>query len=931
MANTTETPAGQPAGEGYQPAPDAPEEPEDLAGQPLPPVVADTPALRGYPGGPGLEIPGSGQAAGESHHLSTPSSWQDAQRVWRAAGVDWQRTVPGWETAEPGWDRVGPSRPGRLRASVRFRRPARLREASGLPQADRLRAGSSAGRFRVRRRVWQAVVAGLLLLALAVAAVLVSRGSGGKAAGSGPRYPAAQLAGAAFATDPTVAGRGIFQPVSGVAAWAGTIVAAGSETGEWIPRAQFFVSVDGGGHWRLAPVLAAGGAEPPPGHAPRLIAGGPPLPGGRGGWLALGSGATWTSRDGRSWLLAAGSGIGPLQSGDRVNALARTGSGFIAVGSAATGPVIWISPDGLSWQRLAGPGLRLATAPAGRVLGLTAVAAHGSDVIVQGVIARTGRYRHRGTGPRIWQSGDDGASWTPARLPAGAIDGVAATNSEFVLIRPIGPIRPSRPGAVAYTSTAGLTWSRAGTITAARSANLRVVAVGGSDQGVVVSGQVSGGATVAYTSPDGRSWHSVANLASPGGSLAGLTVTTGGTVVAAGATASRPEGQQPYLVLAGAHASAVSFARISGATGPALTIGGMATAARRLVAVGSANGFPAIWAATRGRWTRVSSAALTRPGLATLADVTHGPAGWLAVGEVLAGASPHPIVVTSPDAARWQAADAESAFSGSGISVSAAAAGRSGYVIVGRQVIPARTVSKTTVVNGRQKSTSQLIPAHNIAAAWWSPGLSGWSRAGDATAGDLDGPGVRQLLAVAAGGPGFVAAGSVNNAPAVWTSADGKRWALTGLPVPADASSAVLSRVAATGRLIVATGLESGSGGPAPFAEYSPDGGTTWHQARLTAPGGGASVTGLVAAGRGFTAVGTAGPPGNQRVVVWTSRDGAAWQATRPAGFGLSGRGSQAITALAASGSSITGAGYVATPAGEHATLWQVRIPAAPR
>jgi hypothetical protein len=148
--------------------------------------------------------------------------------------------------------------------------------------------------------------------------------------------------------------------------------------------------------------------------------------------------------------------------------------------------------------------------------------------------------------------------------------------------------------------------------------------------------------------------------------------------------------------------------------------------------------------------------------------------------------------------------------------------------------------------------------------------------------------------------------------------------------VPADASSAVLSRVAATGRLIVATGLESGPGGPVPFAEYSSDGGTSWHRARLGAPGGAASVTGLVTTGHGFTAVGEAGSPGNQRVVVWTSVNGAIWQARRPAGFGLSGRGTQAITALASSGSSLTGAGYIATPAGEHATLWQARAAAAP-
>ena len=58
-------------------------------------------------------------------------------------------------------------------------------------------------------------------------------------------------------------------------------------------------------------------------------------------------------------------------------------------------------------------------------------------------------------------------------------------------------------------------------------------------------------------------------------------------------------------------------------------------------------------------------------------------------------------------------------------------------------------------------------------------------------------------------------------------------------------------------------------------------------------------------------------------MVVWSSRDGISWQAREPAGTGLSGRGSHAITALAASGPLLTGAGYVATPAAEQPTLWR--------
>ena len=173
------------------------------------------------------------------------------------------------------------------------------------------------------------------------------------------QYPPARLAGADFGTDPGHPARGIFQSVSAVAAAGDTIVAVGSLTGQWIPRAQFLVSADGGHSWRLAPVRAPGGSAPSPADLPLLVAGGAALPGGRGGWLALGDGAAWTSQDGKTWTLAPGTGIAPLHAGDRVLALARTGRGFLAVGEKVPGgdkakatPVAWTSADGLQWRRL---------------------------------------------------------------------------------------------------------------------------------------------------------------------------------------------------------------------------------------------------------------------------------------------------------------------------------------------------------------------------------------------------------------------------------------------------------------------------------------------------------------------------------------------------------------------------------------------------
>jgi hypothetical protein len=941
------------------------------------PVVVGTPALGGFPGGPGLgsaaapaDAAAVATAARETRGLGSSSVWQRAQRAWREAGVEWQQTAADWEPAE--WERVqgepsgqnggagglaGDAARGRLIRWLSAKSPANIAGSAvklkggavklkgRAVKSSAVKGGVAstsvvtppAGRWRVRRGVWQAALAVIVVLALVGVGFLVFDGAGGAPAGSArpavvARYPSARLAGADFGTDPGQRARGIFQPVSSVAAVGTTVVAVGSMTGQWIPRAQFLVSADGGHSWRLAPVRGPGGSVPSPDDLPLLVTGA------RGGWLAVGDGAAWTSTDGQAWTLAPGTGIAPMRTADRVLALTGTGRGFLAVGENVPGgdqakatPVAWTSADGLSWKRLPATSLHLATPARGRVLRLTGVAAHGNDVIVEGQLATAhGRGKHLVTSrsDAVWRSRNGGRNWAAAHLPAshgatGRIAGVAVAGQRFIVIRP-GHTGKTGSDAVAYVSRSGSGWTRVATITAAKKDHLKITAVGGSDQGAVVSGQLAGGARVAWVSTSGRAWRRVAGLGSSARTLAGVTVTAGGTVVAAGATAHAADGQQPYLVLAGRQASAVNVAAIAGAAAPALRVSGIAVAGRARVAVGAANGFPAVWSASAaGRWRPISSPALTRPGLGTLASVVHGRAGWLAVGAVTAGSSSRPVVVTSAGRAGWQAADSEPAFGGAGITLSQAAAGRSGNVIVGRQVMPARTVTKTTIVHRHKHVTKHVIPSRIVAAAWSSAGLSGWTRGTGAGAGDLDGPGARQMDAVTAAGTGYVAVGSLRHAPAVWTSPDGRRWALTALAPPAGARGSALQQVAAQGRMIVATGNETTATGTAAFAAYSADGGQSWQQTRLSAPGGLAAVTALAAPGRGFEAVGTVGRPGNQRVIVWSSRDGISWHAREPVGTGLSGRGTQAITALASSGSLLTGVGYVATPDAEQPTLWR--------
>jgi hypothetical protein len=77
----------------------------------------------------------------------------------------------------------------------------------------------------------------------------------------------------------------------------------------------------------------------------------------------------------------------------------------------------------------------------------------------------------------------------------------------------------------------------------------------------------------------------------------------------------------------------------------------------------------------------------------------------------------------------------------------------------------------------------------------------------------------------------------------------------------------------------------------------------------------------LTAGPEGFTAVGVTGAPGDEQLVSWTSADGAVWT---PALVGDAG-GTPDITAVSASGSSITGIGQVGTPQAEQTVVWSSR------
>jgi hypothetical protein len=935
------------------------------------PVLPETvtPALRGFPGGPGLpETSAAGQVpAGNGAAGASP--WQRAQRAWQTAGVDWVRQ-PGWlpEPAWPDaarrhwvagpqqvkpvgadWDHTEPI--PAVRGAGRSRRRRGPGQAGGQPGAAR---PARAGIGRLADPVIAGpVIAGVAVIALAVAigTVVLTRPPAPPARTPGllAGYPPARLADAAFAAG-APAGPRLPPALGALAADGSAVVAAGSQAGPPNRRPLILASADGGASWRTARLQAPGG-DVTDGAVPLLLAGG------SGSWLAVGTAASWTSATGQAWHQQPGVSVRP---GDRILGLARTGSGFLAVGmnTPPSGPatsrgVLWSSPDGITWQRTAAP--RAGLRPGNAVTALTQVAARGRTIVITGTAAPAGATAPRGGAPpapvRAWRSADGGVTWAPVRLPAGhgasaLISGVAADRGGFVLVRP-GRGPGGRPDAVAYRSADGLGWQFAAVLAGAKRTGLRPTGLSGNSNGAVLAATETGGggrsASVALVTGTGRTWRRILLLGNAaGGRVAGAVAGPGGSVLAAGsmtaaaggaaATAAAPA-RQPFLLLAGPRYAFTGQQALAHAATAGVTVTALATAGGRQVAVGSADGSPVIWTGPAGgRWSADPGGTWAAAGL-TLTSITHGSQGWLAAGQAVAHRQAQLVLLSSRDAVTWQPVTGLRRLAASGGQLTQAAAGRDGYVLVGRQIVGGR-------------------PA---AVAWWSATAGAWSQAavatpGAAPAGRAAGhaaPPPSQMLAVTAGGPGFVAVGSRGPQPVVWSSADGRSWAAEALPVPAGARSALLSKVAARGQRVVAAGLELTPAGQLPFAALSRDAGRTWQELRLPVPGcragagpaagpagpaglAGTVVTAIAAVGSGFAATGNCGSAGRLDVVVWSSADGRTWTAASPHRPGLSGPGAQQITSLAGSGRFLIGAGYSATLTGDHPTLWRVRVNGAP-
>jgi hypothetical protein len=377
--------------------------------------------------------------------------------------------------------------------------------------------------------------------------------------------------------------------------------------------------------------------------------------------------------------------------------------------------------------------------------------------------------------------------------------------------------------------------------------------------------------------------------------VAALALTSGGTSQSSRRSASRETAARPALAV-------TSLAGYPGQSPPAgtprLAVNAIAVGDGQRIAVGSADGHPAIWRRDAGgTWTLVTSLGglSARSTSAALTSVAYGPAGWLAVGV------PGPIVLWSANGTTWRPAAGSIAADLGKVTVVSATAGPRGYIILGKLAVPGGGC---------------------VGDIWWSRNLASWTRGRDTS--NLTGS--SQTLAVAALANGFVSVGSHDGKPAAWVTSNGTTWWTVVMPGPVNAQ---LNHIAVIGARVIATGGSDGKGAvPTPaFVVSSPDGGASWRQEAFQLPQPGTVVTALAAGDRGFVAAGQYGTPGLQQVAVWElSAGGDTWALAHVSGITAPGaERTHEVTALAASGDAVTGIGPVAPTANDRAVIFTLR------
>ena len=211
------------------------------------------------------------------------------------------------------------------------------------------------------------------------------------------------------------------------------------------------------------------------------------------GWHPI----AWTSDDASTWSLR---DMGSTAFTFPVALAAAMDGGVVAVGRSGSAPMAWTSPDGRSWLSHPVPTLGHGSV-AER---MTAVVATPDGYLAGGSLGPELFERHA----RFWQS-TDGSTWRPieddpAAFADAEVRSVVRFGAGYVAIGVLGTAQQIT-GSVAWTSPDGRTWTRSDDPDLGRGRAVALVEAS-SGQLVAVGSDLDEREAFAWTSPDGRSW-----------------------------------------------------------------------------------------------------------------------------------------------------------------------------------------------------------------------------------------------------------------------------------------------------------------------------------------------------------------------------------------------------------------------------------------
>jgi hypothetical protein len=219
------------------------------------------------------------------------------------------------------------------------------------------------------------------------------------------------------------------------------------------------------------------------------------------------------------------------------------------------------------------------------------------------------------------------------------------------------------------------------------------------------------------------------------------------------------------------------------------------------------------------------------------------------------------------------------------------------------------------VAVGRDGSAGEL----GAAAVWTSSDGHSWTRVPH-DEGIFGGPGGQEMESVVAAGPGLVAVGRTEDAsqvgrPAVWTSTDGRRWALsiTGTDVARGSGAEAMHTVASGAPGLVAAG-RAHNGSDWDGAVWTSADGLTWNRVPHHEDTFGGPdyqwMSSVIAGGPGFVIVGWEGTTDQSVAAVWTSADGLTWNRVLPDEAVFGGPGRTWMNAVVAGGPGLVAVGF---------------------